>query len=188
MRKVIHSLSLTLDGFYAGPNGELDWVIADEFLHEYSTDLIKKSDTIIFGRVMYQLLEEHWPTAESIPTLAPSELAFAKAINAIPKIVVSRTLDNATWNNTKVERGDIVDLVSTMKQQPGKDLMIGGGSGIVATLAQNRLVDEYHFTVNPIALGRGKAFFGELREELRLKHLSTTVLDSGVVLQKYGPA
>jgi dihydrofolate reductase len=188
MRKAIQSLSLTLDGFYAGPNGELDWVIADEFLHEYLTELINGSDAIIFGRVMYQLLEEYWPTAEIIPTLTPRELAFAKAINAIPKIVVSKTLDRADWNNSKVEKGDIIDLVSTMKQQPGKDLMIGGGAGIVASLAEHRLVDEYHFTVNPVALGRGKAFFGELREELRLKHLSTTVLDSGVVLQKYGPA
>src|SRR6266498_1757939 len=100
MRKVIHSLSLTLDGFYAGPNGELDWVIADEFLYEYSINLINGSDAIVFGRVMYQLFEEYWLIVESILTLAPSELAFAKAINAIPKIVVSRTLDNATWNNT----------------------------------------------------------------------------------------
>lgn len=185
MRKIIYSMNMTLDGYYAGPNGELDWVIADDELHDFSTELLSEVEAICFGRVTYELLAAFWPTAPLLENLPKSELDFAHAINRIPKFVCSKMLRRVDWENTTLLNEDIVNVISRMKQEPDGTLGIGGGAGILAALMQRDLIDEYRFMYTPVVLGNGKPLFTTGIEPKRLRLVSTRVFNSGVIGHNY---
>ena len=183
MRKIIVSNYITLDGFFAGPNGEFDWFVWDEETAEYSKSLLKSIDTILFGRVTYELMAGYWPTA-SPPTEDP---VIIDAMNNLPKIVFSKTLDKVEWKNSRLVKENIAGEVATLKQQPGKDMVIYGSGGIVTTLTQLGLIDEYRIFVNPVVLGSGKPLFKGFKDRLNLKLLTTKTFNCGVVLLHYQP-
>ena len=188
MRKVILSNMVTLDGFFEGPNKELDWQIVDGENKEYAIDLLSKVDALLFGRVTYQLMADYWPAAATNPSTPKSDLEIADKMNNLPKIVFSKTLQEVKWNNSRLIKENIAKEISKMKQQPGKDMVIFGSGSIVSTFMQHGLIDEYRIIVNPIVLGNGNPLFKGINGKQNLKLLNTKVFDSGIVILFYEPA
>ncbi len=184
MRKIIVSNYVTLDGFFAGPSGEYDWFVWSEEIAEYSKLLLLSIDTILFGRVTYELMAGYWPTASP----KTEDSVIIDAMNNLPKIVFSKSLEKVAWKNSLLVKGDIGEEIAKLKQQPGKDMVIFGSGGIVSTLAQLGLIDEYRIFVNPIVLGSGKPLFKGIKNRINLKHLETKTFHNGVVLLCYQPA
>ncbi|MEW6144244.1 MAG: dihydrofolate reductase family protein [Thermodesulfobacteriota bacterium] len=184
MRKVIVSNLISLDGFIAGPNGEIDWFGWDEELESYCRDQLGSMDTILFGRVTYELMAGYWPAASA----TENDQAIIDAMNNLPKVVFSRTLDRVEWKNSRLVKDDIEGEVARMKREPGKDMVIFGSGSIVSSLAPAGLIDEYRIFVNPVVLGRGKSMFRGIDNRLGLKHLCTRTFGSGLVLICYEPA
>ena len=183
MRKVILFNMVTLDGFFEGPNGEIDWHNADEEFNEFAVDQVKSADGLIFGRVTYELMASYWPT----PAAQADDPMVAEKMNTMPKIVFSRTLDKVEWNNTRLVKGDAVKEISQLKQEPGKDLLIFGSADLASTLTNLGLIDEYRIMVNPVVLGKGKPLFKDVKEKLNLRLLKTKTFGNGNVLLYYEP-
>jgi dihydrofolate reductase len=171
-----------LDGFFAGPNGEIDWFSTDAEFSEFNIEQMKRGPGgILFGRVTYQLMASYWPTATEQPIVADR-------MNSLPKVVFSRTLDAVDWNNSQLVKDNIGVEVSKLKQQPGADLAVFGSADLLSTLIQLNLVDEHRVMVNPVVLGRGKPLFTGLSEKLNLKLVDSRTFRSGNVLLTYQPA
>ena len=183
MRKVIVSNLISLDGFISGPNGEIDWFKWDKEVEDYVKAQLGSMDTILFGRVTYELMASYWPTA----TAATNDQMIIDAMNNLPKIVFSKTLEKVEWNNSRLVKDDIEGEVAKLKRQPGKDMVIYGSGGIVSTLTQMGLIDEYRIFVNPIVLGNGKPLFKDIQSRLTLKHINTKSFGNGLVLLCYRP-
>jgi dihydrofolate reductase len=177
MRKLIVSNMMSLDGFFEGPNKELDWHVADEEFFTYARDMLRAVDTILFGRVTYQLMANYWPSA-------PKD-EIAEKMNALPKVVFSRTLQKVDWNDSKLVRGDLTDEVRKLKQSQGGNMVILGSASIASPLLEVGLIDEYRVILNPILLGSGKPLFAGIEKRISLKLLSTKGFASGVVLLNY---
>ncbi len=183
MRKIIVSNYITLDGFFAGPGGEIDWFVWDDQMAQYSKDLLDSIDTILFGRVTYELMAGYWPTAAA----GAEDAIITAAMNDLPKMVFSRTLDKADWKNTRLVKEMAKDQILEMKQQPGKDMAIFGSGSIVSAFTQWGLIDDYRLLVNPVILGRGKPLFKDITDRINLSLLETRTFDSGVALLRYQP-
>ena len=179
-RRLIVSNMMSLDGFFEGPNRELDWHIADAEFIAYAADMLRSSDTIVFGRTTYELMAGYWPAA-------PKD-DVAEKMNGLPKLVFSKTLPAADWNNTRLARGDAGEELARMKQQPGKDIVILGSAKLASSLLRKGLIDEYRVILNPILLGRGNLLFGDVGDKVRLKLRKTQPLQSGVVVLYYDRA
>lgn len=182
MRRIIAQEMVTIDGYFAGPEGELDWFVWDEVMRDVSREMLTRVDTILFGRVTYEMMAAYWPTA------ADEDPAIAKAMNSLPKIVFSQSLKTADWHNTRIIREIVPAEILGMKQEKGKDLVIYGSGRLVSSLAAQNLIDEYRLIVNPVVLGRGRTLFAGLRERIPMKLQDTEVLGSGNVLLRYYPA
>ena len=181
MRKIISLMHVSLDGFAAGPNGELEWAIVDEEIYQDVTDLLRTVDTAVYGRVTYQMMESYWPTVPANPASTALELQHAHWVEKIHKIVFSRTLETAKWNNTRLIKENIAEEVAKLKQQPGKNLMIFGSPSITHTLTYLGLIDEYRINVDPVILGSGIPLFKDVKDRIHLKLLEAKTFHSGVV-------
>jgi dihydrofolate reductase len=181
MRKVIVSNYVSLDGFIEGPNREIDWFVWDEEMAKYAIDLLDSMDTILFGRVTYELMASYWPTATN------QDPIITDAMNNLPKIVFSKTLEKAEWKNSRLVREVIPGEILRMKQQPGKNMVIFGSASIVSTFTQLGLIDEYRLIVNPVVLGSGKPLFKDIKERINLKLLKTKTFNCGNVILYYQP-
>ena len=179
MRKLVYAINSTLDGF-----ADHESAVADDELHDFYTGMLQSAGAVLYGRVVYELLASYWPTAADNPSSTRSEIEFANAINRIPKVVFSKTLDKVTWDNTRLVKENAVEEVKKLKGQPGKDLWIGGLS-FVSTFVDLGLVDEYWFLIQPVILGRGKPVFKDLHERVPLKLIETKAFKSGVVVLHY---
>ncbi len=186
MRKVKLQMQVTLDGFVGGPNGEMDWMIFDwddEIKNDVNT-LIDSSDTILMGRKMSDGFVDFWTQILEDP--ANPEHAFARKMTDTPKVVFTKTLETSPWANTVLAKNDIVEEVSRLKNQPGKDLIVYGGAGFVSSLIKENLIDEYIFFINPTAIGRGMAIFGQLENKnLSLKLNRSQSYNCGIVVNTY---
>ncbi len=181
MRGLIASEMVTLDGYFAGPNGEIDWFFWNEEMANCSADLLSRVDTILFGRVTYELMADYWPSA-SVTSENP---IIIDKMNNLPKIVFSKTLEKAEWKNTKLVEEINKDDILKLKQQPGKDIVIYGSGSIVSALTQLGLIDEYRIFVNPVILGSGKLLFKNLTKNVNLKLVQTKTFKSNVILLHY---
>jgi dihydrofolate reductase len=180
MRRLIIWNMMSLDGFFAAPDRNLDWFVFDDELDGYiKKNQLASSDTLLFGRVTYEMMAAYWATAES---------ETAGFMNGARKYVFSRTLDRAEWQRTTLVKDDAAKAVRALKQEPGKDIFVFGSADFAATLMQHRLVDEYRIGLNPVILGRGLPLFKEGIERVRLKLTLTRPLQSGVVVLHYQPA
>src|SRR5262245_59403315 len=128
MRKVMLLMHVSLDGFVAGPNGEMDWIKFDDELIDYVADLTNRADTALFGRVTYQMMAGYWPTAAKSPTATQHDIDHANWVNPAPKIVFSRTLEKTEWQNSRIVRDNIAAEIAKLKEQPGKDLLMIGSA------------------------------------------------------------
>ena len=172
---------VSIDGFFAGPDGEIDWFVWDDVTRDLSIATLSEVDTLLFGRVTYEMMAAYWPTA------GDEDPVIAKAMNSLPKIVFSHSLENADWNNTRVVRDVVPEEIVKMKQMPGKDMVIYGSGILVSDFARKGLLDEYRLIVNPVVLGAGKPLFKGFTGKQKMKLLKTKALGSGNVLTSYAP-
>jgi dihydrofolate reductase len=176
---------VSVDGFFAGPNGEIDWFVmdpnVDKALHE-----MMQPDTILFGRVTYQLFESHWPKVATDPNAPKEARIIANELNQMTKVVFSKTLKKVTWENSKLVKGNLAKEVRKLKQGNGHDIVIFGSGTIVQQLTAEGLIDEYLFVVTPVILGAGKPLFKDVKK-LNLELLETRDFKSGNVLLTYNP-
>ncbi len=187
MRKVIVAMQVTLDGFIEGPNGELDWAMAeDEETWNDHFDLVRSVDTLLLGRVMYPAYEKYWLAAPSNPSSTKNETEYARLADKMQKIVFSKTLEKVEWKTTRIVREIVAEEILNMKQQPGKDIMILGGATLVSSFVNLGLIDEYHLVVNPLVLGGGKRLFKDVKDRHKLTLINTKTFRSGKVALHYG--
>ncbi|MGZ3667648.1 MAG: dihydrofolate reductase family protein [Ktedonobacterales bacterium] len=183
MRKLIVSEMVTVDGFFAGPNGEIDWHTVDEEFNNYAIELINSIDTMLFGRVTYEGMASYWPTPEAIT----NDPVIANEMNTALKVVFSTTLDKVNWKNATLIKGDAAEEVAKLKQQPGKDMVIFGSGRLVSSLTQAGLIDEFRLIVNPVVLGSGVPLFKGMTESVRLRLTGSKTFQTGNVLLCYEP-
>lgn len=181
MRKVISFMHVSLDGFVAGPNGEMDWIIMDDEIFKDAIDLASTIDTALYGRTTYQMMEAYWPTVLSNPLSNELELHHARWVENVHKIVFSKMLKKVEWNNTRLIKENIVEKVPLLKQQDGKSMMIFGSPTLTHSFMQMNLIDEYRINVNPVVLGKGVPLFKNIDHMIDLKLLKTKKFNSGVV-------
>jgi dihydrofolate reductase len=189
MRKIIVTMWVTLDGFIAGPDGDMAWVGEhfDERMGQYEYDLVSAADTLLLGRVTYESFASSWPKVPDNPSVSEGEKAYARLLNAMRKVVFSKTLAAAEWNNSTLLRDVTPEAIEQLKQQPGKDIIIYGSASLIQTLMNLGLIDEYQLLLYPLVLGSGKPLFKGLRERQNLKLAQSEVFPSGVVLLQYQP-
>jgi dihydrofolate reductase len=187
MRKVIYLVHVSLDGYAAGPNGEIDWIVYNDEVEKYSHDLTSSVDTTLYGRVTYQMMESFWPTVPGNPASAQAEIDYSRWLDNATKIVFSKTLENVEWQNSRVIKDNLQEEITQLKQQPGKDLLILGSPGLAQTFMQLGLIDEYRINVNPVILGSGIPLFGGFDSKNPLKLLEAKTLEGGVVALQYEP-
>lgn len=166
IRKVISLMHISLDGFTAGPNGELEWARVDEETYAYVADLLRTVDTALYGRITYHMMEGYWPTVPADPSSTQAERQHAHWVENVQKIVFSKTLERVTWNNTRLVKENIAEEISRLKHLPGKDMMIFGSPRLTHTFIRLGLIDEYRLTINPVVLGKGVPLFKEIKEQI----------------------
>ncbi|MBO9204244.1 MULTISPECIES: dihydrofolate reductase family protein [Niastella] len=180
MRKIIAAINVTLDGFCDHTAG-----IADDETHQHYTELLNSADTILFGRITYQLME-YWPTVVKNPTGNKSMDEFAITIDNLSKIVFSRTLQNVTWRNSRLANRGIKEELLSLKQQPGKNVLVGSPSLIVESMNLN-LIDEFQLSVHPVIIGSGLPLFKSINNKIDLTLVRTKTFSNGVVTLYYEP-
>jgi len=175
-------MSVSLDGFFEGPDRELDWQLVDDELHRHFNDELRGMGAFLDGRVTYELMAEFWPTADQDPVASPTVVEFARIWRDMPKVVYSRTLESAAWNSTVVH--EVVPAeVMALKAASGGDLMLGGAD-LAATFMRHDLIDEYRLYLHPVVLGAGHRFFPpDLTVPLVL--VESRPFGNGVVLLRY---
>ncbi len=185
MQPLIAFITTSMDGYFADSAGDMSWAHkSDPEWLEFVSSNASQGGTLLFGRVTYELMIRYWPT----PMAKQQNPAVADGMNSAPKIVVSRTLKEATWQNTTLLQEDLPGEIHKLKQQSGKGICILGSGTIVTQLAEARLIDELQIVVSPIVLGKGKTPFETLKQRLPLKLLKTRSFTNGNVIHYYGPA
>src|SRR5437588_12258524 len=183
MRQIVLMTSVSLDGYIAGPNGELDWHLVDDEVHRHFNDVLRAMSVFLFGRVMYEQMAEFWPTADSDPASTPPMVEYAGIFREMPKIVVSKNLERADWNATVV-RDVVPEEIRKLKEQPGGDMVVGGAD-LAAEFLRHDLIDEYRLYVHPVVIGRGKPLFPPGAAKVVLGLAETRTFGHGVVLLRY---
>ncbi len=183
MRRVIVFNLVTVDGYFSSKDGDISWHNVDEEFQELAEEASNSGNTLLFGRVTYELMAGYWPTQEAIK----NDPVVASGMNKAEKIVFSRTLAKADWNNTRLVKDDVISEVRKLKQQSGKDLTVLGSGSIVSQLAQAGLIDEYQILLNPVVIGGGKTMFEGIKEKISLRLTKTRTFGNGNVLLCYEP-
>jgi dihydrofolate reductase len=181
MRKVIFQMMISLDGYFEGPERDISWHNVDEEFNNYAIDLLNNVDTLLFGRITYQLMAEYWPSQEAIT----NDPIVAERMNSLAKITFSRTLDKVEWKNSRLVKGTIPEEIMKLKKQAGKDIALFGSSNLALTFIEHNLIDEFRIMVNPVVLGKGTPLFNGIKEKLPLKLIKSKTFDSGNVLLYY---
>jgi dihydrofolate reductase len=187
MRKIVTTTWVTLDGFIAGPNGEMDWVMVDEEMGNYEYDVVSAADTLLLGRVTYQSFAGAWPYVPDNPNASEGEKVYARRLNEMRKVVFSRTLESVEWTNSTLLKAVVAEEIEKLKQEPGRDMLIYGSASLVQTLTNLGLIDEYQVLVHPVLLGGGKPLFRDIKDQVKLKLEGTRTFPSGVVGLYYQP-
>jgi dihydrofolate reductase len=182
MRKLIYSMTVSLDGFIAGPQGEIDWSAPDEQLHRFHNEQVREIGVHLCGRRLYETMV-YWETAEENPSASDYELEFARIWKGLPKIVFSKSLQKVE-GDARLVRDGLGDEVAKLKEQPGKDLAVGG-AGLASSCMELGLIDEYRLFVSPVVLGGGTPYFPALEERIDLELVETRTFGSRVVYVRY---
>jgi dihydrofolate reductase len=186
MRKLIVFNHVSLDGYFTDANDGMSFAqnaVPDEEWDAFVAGNAGGGGTLVFGRVTYELMVSFWP----MPMAAERMPEVAKQMNNLPKVVFSRTLDEVSWNNTRLVKGNLADEIRKMKKEDGEGMVIFGSGTIISQLAQEGLIDEYQIIVDPVALGKGRTMFDGIKEKLTLKLTKTQAFGNGNVLLCYEP-
>jgi len=178
-------MHISLDGFVAGPNGEMDWIKVDEEIFDFVAKRIGVSDTSMYGRVTYQMMESYWPTAADKPNASKHDVEHSKWYKDVHKIVLSKTVESRDSTKTTFINDNLVEKINEIKQQSGKDILLFGSPSATHSLIQQNLIDGYWLFVNPIILGQGIPLFIDVKERINLKLLSTRQFTNGVTELNY---
>ena len=187
MRKIISFMHMSLDGFVAGPNGEMDWIKVDEEIFDYVGNRISEGDTALYGRVTYQMMEDYWPGAGEKPGASKHDIEHSRWYNKVHKVVLSKTMKDEDVTNTKIISDNIAEKMNEIKQSASgsEEILLFGSPTATHSLMQLNLIDGYWLFVNPIILGQGIPLFAEIKDQIKLKLLDTREFTSGVTELNY---
>lgn len=177
-------MHLSLDGFCATKDGGLDWIPYNSELQKYAEKIVNSVGSPMYGRNTFELMK-YWRTVLNDPSASKHDLEHAQWIENIEKIVFSTTLTNEDWSNTKIISTNILEEVTKLKEQDGKDLVIFGSPTLATSLMELGLIDEFQFTISPVILGEGKTFLRNVSQKATLELINTETLDSGVITAHY---
>ncbi len=189
MRKLKLQMQISVDGFVAGPNGELDWMTwnQDQQLKDFTEEIHKTVDTIIMGRKMSDGFTQHWEAVVNDPAADRSAQNYrlAELLVNVPKYIFSKTIHSHSGKNTIVVNGDLVSEVNKLKAGNGSDIIVYGGAGFVSSLIKAGLIDEYYLFLNPVAIGKGMQIFNQVTAYKNMQLQSATAYECGVVVLNY---
>ena len=186
MRNLAVFNHVSLDGYFVDANGEMSWAKANQQDAEWNSFVAENASgggTLVFGRITYEMMASFWPT----PMAKEMMPEVAERMNSLPKIVFSRTLTEAAWNNTRLIKDNLAAEVQKLKSEPGDTMVILGSGSIVSELTEAHLIDEYQVVVNPLALGKGRTMFEGITEKLELKLTGSRAFGNGNVFLRYQP-
>jgi len=185
MRKLISFMHISLDGFVAGPNGEMDWIKINTEIFGYVGKRISLGDTAMYGRKTYQMMESYWPTAGNKPNASRHDVEHAEWYGKIRKIVLSRSLEGKSPDNTTIISDHLSTRINEIKQQEGSEILIFGSPSATHALMQRGLIDGYWLFVNPVILGKGIPLFANIQEKIKLDLVHTHPFECGVTELSY---
>ncbi len=185
MRKIISFMHISLDGFVAGPNGEMNWIKVDEEIFDHVGKRISETETALYGRVTYQMMENYWPNAGKKPNASKHDIEHSKWYNNAQKVVLSKTMKDTNLTNTTIISDNLSNRINEIKQQAGKEILLFGSPTATHALIQQNLIDGYWLFVNPIILGQGIPLFVNIKDKIKLKLLTTQQFTSGVTELNY---
>ena len=192
MRKIFSFMHISLDGFVAGPNGEMDWIKVDEEIFDYVGKRINEGGIALYGRVTYQMMEGYWPTAADKPGASKHDIEHSKWYSKVHKVVLSETMKDANLANTTIISDNLSERINEIKQSPpasggsgGKDILLFGSPTATHSLIQLNLIDGYWLFVNPIILGQGIPLFTDIKDKIKLQLLTTRPFTCGVTELNY---
>jgi dihydrofolate reductase len=186
-RKLRLQVQMSVDGCIAGPNGEMDWMVGplDDEALKYVSKITESVDTILLGRKMTDVFISYWLDVMNKPD--DRWYAFAKRMIEIPKVVFTKTLNKSQWINTDIATGDLIEEVSKIRSQNGRDIVVYGGASFDSSLIKEKLIDEFYLFINPVAIGNGMTIFKDLNEIQKYSLIESKVFESGEVLLRYEP-
>ena len=187
LRKLRLQVQMSVDGCIAGPNGEMDWMVGllDDESVKYASKITESVDTILLGRKMTDVFISFWLDVMNKPDDPWN--AFAKRMIEIPKVVFTKTLNKSEWINTDIATGDLIEEVSKIKSQSGRDIVVYGGASFDSSLIKEKLIDEFYLFINPVAIGNGMTIFKDLNEIQKYTLIESKVFECGKVLLRYEP-
>ena len=185
MRRIISFMHISLDGFVAGPNGEMNWIKVDQEIFDHVGKRINEGDTALYGRVTYEMMESYWPTAGDEPDASKHDIEHSKWYNQVHKVVLSKTMKDADLTNTTIISDNLSDRIIEIKQQTGEDILLFGSPTATHSLIKLNLIDGYWLFVNPVILGRGIPLFVDIKDKIKLKLLTTRQFTCGVTELNY---
>jgi dihydrofolate reductase len=185
MRKIISFMHISLDGFVAGPNGEMNWIKVDEEIFAHVGKRIGETDTALYGRVTYEMMENYWPTAGDEPDASQHDIEHSAWYKNAHKIVLSNTMGGAGLTNTQIINDNLAEVINEIKQQDGKEILLFGSPTATHALMQLNLIDGYWLFVNPVILGQGIPLFTAIKDKVKLNLLTTRQFTSGVTELSY---
>ena|ERR1700712_2157899 len=185
MRKLIISEHVSLDGFMAGINGEMDWIQFDDVLFDLVGTYTDKADTALYGRVTYEMMDGYWPTAADQPGASKHDTEHAQWYNSVQKVVLSSTMKEIEKPGIMIINGDIAAQITALKNKAGGDILMFGSPRAAHSLMKDNLIDEYWLFVNPVILGRGIPLFADVENTIKLKLISNQAFACGVTALQY---
>ena len=185
MRKLVSFMHVSLDGFVAGPKGEMDWIIVDEEIFDYAGYRTNESDTALYGRITYEMMDGYWPTAADQPNASKHDIEHSSWYKRVDKVILSRSMKDKKLPNTKIVSDNISGEIEKLKQAGGAEIIIFGSPSASHSLMKENLIDEFWIFVNPILLGQGIPLFKDVKERVKLKLIKSHSFSCGVVCLHY---
>jgi dihydrofolate reductase len=181
MRNLIFFMHSSLDGYVAGLNGEMDWITVDDAMFDFVGTMTDQADAALYGRVTYEMMQSYWPKAGEKPNATKHEIEHSAWYNKVPKIVLSKTIQETGLDNTKVIGDQLLDTITKIKQEEGKNILIFGSPRASQSLLNEGLIDEFWLFVNPIILGKGMPLFKDITSTTKLKLVESKTFACGVI-------
>lgn len=185
MGKLVVFMHCTVDGFVAGPKGEMNWIHVDAEIFDYAGERTKNADTALYGRITYMMMESYWPTAADKPNASKHDIAHSAWYNRVEKIVASRTLHAGSKKNTTIISNNLCSEIKNIKKTAKKDILMFGSPSVVHSLLAENLIDDYWLLVNPVILGEGIPMFANVKQKINLELKESKTFSSGVVCLHY---
>lgn len=185
MRKIVFLVHISLDGFVAGPNGEMDWIHLPQELFDWGNTLTDQADIALYGRITYGMMQAYWPNAGTRANASKHDKEHSAWYNKVTKIVVSKTLKADGLDKTIIIRDNLAKEIEKLKHQPGKNIQIYGSVSVIQELMNADLIDEFYLTVNPILLGKGKPLFNHISKRINFRLVESKTFSQGVALLHY---